>query len=482
MPLRRTRTVCVPSRRLRDAFRTPVDDRVGRGIRLAIVAMVALLTTKAVAGQAVPSIIHEKYTLPNGLEVILHEDRSVPVVAVNTWYKVGSGDEQRGRTGFAHLFEHIMFMGSENVPVGKFDQWLEAAGANNNGSTNGDRTNYYEWMPSNALPLALWLDADRMGRLLPTMDVAKLDLQRDVVKNERRQSYDNVPYGRAGETITAALFPTGHPYAHPTIGSMDDLSAASLEDVKSFFRTYYAPNNATLSIVGDFDRDSVKKLVQLYFGGIPRGPALPPRPAITSQPVPRDTFLVLEDKVQLPRLYYAWRTVKAFHDDDAALDLIAYVLAGDKNSRLYKRLVYDMQVAQDVSAFQSSQRMDGSFRITVTPKPGHTPAEMAKLVNEEIDKLIRDGVTERELARAQNTTRAQFLDQLASVLGKADQLNYYNYFAGTPDYARQDAARYDKLTMADLKRVAAAYLAKPRATLTVVPEGKRSLMVTGVVQ
>ena len=449
--------------------------------RGAAAVVIAAAPTGARA-QAVPAIAHEKYTLPNGLEVILAEDHSVPIVAVNTWFKVGSGDEQVGRTGFAHLFEHIMFMGSENVPVGKFDQWLEAAGANNNGSTNGDRTNYYEWMPSNALPLALWLDADRMGRLLPTMDLAKLDVQRDVVKNERRQSTDNVPYGRAFETILAALYPASHPYAHSTIGSMTDLSAASLDDVKNFFRIYYAPNNATLSIVGDFQKDSVKKLIELYFGGIPRGPALPPRPQITSQPVPRDTFLVLEDKVQLPRLYYAWRTVKAFHEDDAALDLLAYVLAGDKNSRLYKRLVYDMQVAQDVSAFNNSQRLDGGFQIAVTPKPGHTPAEMAKLVNEEIQKLVADGASERELARGQNTTRAQFLDRLASTLGKADQLNSYNYFVGTPDYARQDAARYDKVTLADLKRVAGSYLGKPRVTLTVVPEGKRELMVTGVIQ
>jgi zinc protease len=446
--------------------------------------VMAALVVMPVAGfsQTVPRLAHEKYTLPNGLEVILAEDHSVPVVAVNTWFKVGSGDELVGRTGFAHLFEHIMFMGSENVPVGKFDQWLEAAGANNNGSTNSDRTNYYEWLPSNALPLALWLDADRMGRLLPTMDLAKVDLQRDVVKNERRQSYDNVPYGRAYETILAALYPPSHPYSHSTIGSMTDLTAASLDDVKNFFRTYYAPNNATLSIVGDFQPDSVKKLVQVYFGGIPRGPALPPRPQITSQPVPRDTFLVLEDKVQLPRLYYAWRGVKAFHEDDAPLDVVAYVLAGDKNSRLYKRLVYDMQVAQDVSAFNNSQRLDGGFQIVVTPKPGHTPAEMAKLVNEELEKLLASGITERELARAQNTTRAQFLDRIASDLGKADQLNYYNYFVGTPDYAQQDAARYDKVTVADVKRVAGAYLKKPRVTLTVVPEGKRDLMVTGVIQ
>jgi zinc protease len=447
----------------------------------AVATLLLAIPVGAVA-QAVPSVAYEKDTLPNGLEVFRSEDHSVPLGAVNTWFHVGSGDEVAGRTGFAHLFEHIMFMGSENVPVGKFDQWLEAAGGNNNGSTNADRTNYYEWMPSNALPLALWLDADRMGRLLPTMDLPKVDLQRDVVKNERRQSYDNVPYGRAYETILAALYPASHPYSHSTIGSMTDLSAASLEDVKNFFRTYYAPNNATLAIVGDFQRDSVKKLIQLYYGAIPRGPALPPRPQITSQPVPKDTFMVLEDKVQLPRLYYAWRGVKAFHEDDAPLDVAAYVLAGDKNSRLYKRLVYEMQVAQDVSAFNNSQRLDGGFQIVVTPKPGHTPAEMAKLVNEELQKLITDGVTPRELQRAQNSTRAQFLDRIASDLGKADQLNYYNYFVGTPDYARQDAARYDKVTPGDVKRVAAAYLGKPRVTLTVVPEGKRDLMVTGVVQ
>src|ERR671932_30865 len=267
---------------------------------------IAALTVAAAGAraQAGPRIPFEKYALPNGLEVILHEDHSVPLVAVNTWYHVGSADERPGRTGFAHLFEHIMFMGSQHVPVGSFDQWLESAGANNNGSTTEDRTNYYEWLPSNALPLALWLDADRMGWLLPTMDQAKLDLQRDVVKNERRESYDNVPYGRAGETILAALYPPTHPYHWPTIGSMADLSAATLDDVKQFFRTYYAPNNATLVIAGDFDRDSVRSWVARYFAPIPRGPALPARPAVPPVTLAPDTFLVLEDRVQLPRLFY----------------------------------------------------------------------------------------------------------------------------------------------------------------------------------
>ena len=435
------------------------------------------LAASGAAAQGIPPLVHERYTLGNGLTVILHEDRSTPIVAVNVWYHVGSGDERPGRTGFAHLFEHVMFMGSQHVPERAFDQWLEAAGANNNGSTSQDRTNYFEWMPSNALPLALWLEADRMGWLLPTMDQAKLDVQRDVVKNERRQRVDNVPYGRAFETMLAAVFPSGHPYSWSTIGSMTDLSAASLDDVTQFFRTYYAPNNATLTIAGDFDRDSVKVWVQRYFGEIPRGPAMPARPSVTEVTIPRDTFLVLEDKVQLPRVYYAWPSVKAFHDDDASLDLLAYVLAGDKNSRLYKRLVYEMQVAQDVNAFQMSGRLDGMFSVTVTPKPGQSPARMAQLVNEEIRKLSAQGVTDRELARAQNTYRAQFLDRLTSVNGKADQLNFYNYYAGTPDYVRQDAARYDAVTAADIQRAARDYLGKPKVVMTVVPEGKPDLMV-----
>jgi zinc protease len=438
--------------------------------------------TGAQGAPNVPKLRFEKITLPNGLEVILHEDHSTPIVVANTWYHVGSGDEKPGRTGFAHLFEHIMFMGSEHVPTGQFDKLLEAAGADNNGTTNTDRTNYYEQLPSNALPLALWLDADRMGHLLPVMDQAKLDLQRDVVKNERRQRYDNVPYGRANETIVAALFPATHPYHWTTIGSMADLSAASLEDVKGFFRTYYAPNNATLVIAGDFNRDSAITWVNRYFAGIPRGPEMPARPTVPTFTVARDTFLVQEDKVTLPRLYKTWHSVKLFHPDDAPLDVLADVLAGDKNSRLYKRLVFDMQVAQDVNAFQLSGMLDGYFQIVVTPKPGQTPAKMAALVAEELEKIQRDGVTPRELARSLNSRRASFLDQLASVLGKSDRLATYDYMAGTPDYVQQDLARYEKVTAADVQRVANTYLKQHAVVLTVVPEGKRQLMVSGGTQ
>jgi zinc protease len=444
---------------------------------LSLLALASLCAAAPLGAQEIPRIQFEKYTLANGLEVILHHDNSVPLVSVEMWYKVGSGDEQPGRTGFAHLFEHIMFMGSENVPVGAFDEWLEAAGASNNGSTTTDRTNYYEVMPSNALPLALWLEADRMGRLLPTMDQSKLDIQRDVVKNERRERVDNVPYGRAGETIIAALFPPQHPYSWPVIGHMDDLSAATLDDVTQFFRTYYAPNNASLSIAGDFDRDSVRVWVQRYFGGIPRGPQMPPRPRAVPAQITRDTALVLEDRVQLPRTIYTWQTAPAFHADDAALDILAYVLAGDRNSRLYKRLVYDMQVAQNVSASQRSAKLDGWFQLAVTPRPGQDPTRVMQIVDEELARLVQETVTDRELERGKNIYRAQFLSNLASVLGKGGQLSYYNYFTGTPDFVQQDAARYASVTAADVQRVARQYFGRPKVVLTVVPQGRTDLMV-----
>jgi zinc protease len=447
-------------------------------VALGYLIVAAGASVSVVQAQGTPKIKFEKYTLPNGLEVILHEDHSTPIVAVDTWYHVGSGDEQVGRTGFAHLFEHIMFMGSQHVPVGAFDQMLEAAGADNNGSTTEDRTNYYETLPSNALPLALWLDSDRMGFLLPTMDLAKVNLQRDVVKNERRQRVDNQPYGKADEVILAALYPKSHPYSWPVIGSMTDLSAASLTDVQNFFKTYYAPNNATLAIAGDFNPDSVKKMVAQYFGSIPRGPAVKRRMTVPPVVIPRDTFLVLEDRVQLPRLFYTWHSVKGFAPDDAALDILAQVVANDKNSRLYKKLVYEMQIAQNVRAYQDGSRLDGKFQIDVTPKPGQKVSDIDRIVESEISNVIKNGVTQRELQRAQNLYKASFLNRLASVLGKAEVLNSYNYFVGNPDYVQQDAARYERVTAADVQRVAKTYLGRPKIVLTVVPEGKKDMMLT----
>jgi zinc protease len=364
--------------------------------------------------------------------------------------------------------------------VGKFDEWLESAGVNNvNGSTTTDRTNYFEGGPANALPLSLWLDADRMGWLLPTMDQQKLDVQRDIVKNERRQRVDNVPYGRASETIFSALYPAGHPYSWPVIGTMDDLSAASLQDVTEFFRTYYAPNNASIVIAGDVNTDSVKAWVHRYFGEIPRNATAPERPRVDPISLARDTVLVLEDRVQLPRVYYAWPTVPGFHADEAPLDFLAHALGGGEASRLYRRLVYEMRIAQSVQAASPAAKLAGTFQIIATPAPGHTPAEVARVIGEELQNVVNEGVTQRELERSKNFTRANFLSNLASILGKAEQLNYYNYFVGTPDYTRQDAARYENVTLADIQRVARQYLTKGKVVLTIVPEGKRDLALTG---
>ncbi|HEY5087876.1 MAG TPA: pitrilysin family protein [Gemmatimonadaceae bacterium] len=447
-----------------------------------IAAIALFMFAVPLSAQSIPRIPFEKYTLLNGLEVILHQDHTTPMIAVDMWYHVGSGDERPGHTGFAHLFEHLMFMGSQHVPTGQFDQLLEAAGANNNGSTNEDRTSYYETMPSNALPLALYLDSDRMGFLVQALDSTKVDLQRDVVKNERRQRVDNVPYGKADETILAALYPKGHPYSWPVIGSMVDLSAATLEDVKSFFRTYYAPNNATLVITGDFDADSAKALVKHYFGSIPRGPQIPPRPLPAPVIIPRDTFLVLQDKVQLPRMYYTWPSVKNFAHDDAALNVLASILADGKNSRLYKRLVYDLQIAQDVSAYQNGERLAGYFQIVVTPRKGIPLARIDTLVRSELAKVQKDGITSRELARVQNSTRSDFLRSLATDLGKAELLNQYNYFVGDPNYVQRDAAKYDAVTRGDVQRVARMYLGKPKVVLSVVPDGMTAMTMEGGLQ
>ncbi len=415
-------------------------------------------------------------TLANGLRFIVHEDHSAPIVVMNVWYHVGSGDEKPGRTGFAHLFEHLMFMGSQNAPYPAFDRLLEAAGANNNGSTTEDRTNYYEWGPRNAAPLMAWLEADRMGFFLPTMDAEKVDLQRDVVKNERRQRVDNQPYGRAYETIGRMLYPPGHPYSWPVIGSMADLSAATLEDTREFFRTYYAPNNAVIVVAGDVTAAAVKKLMEQYFGDIPSGPPIS-RPEPAAFTLSRDTLAVLEDRVQLPRVYYTWHTARAYAADDATLDIVAYLLTGAKNSRLTQRLVYEEQLASDVVAYQDSKRLDGDFTVRATARPGRSLPELHQSIMVEISKLAAEGPTPRELQQAKNSIEASFLNRLEQVLAKADQLNGYAYFTGEPDYFAQDLARYLAVTGEDVRRVASTYLLAPKVVLSIVPEGKQDLAV-----
>ena len=415
-------------------------------------------------------------TLPNGLTIIVHEDHSVPVVTTNVWYHVGSGDEKVGRTGFAHLFEHLMFMGSQNAPYPQFDRLLEAAGANNNGSTNPDRTNYYESGPVSALPLMLWLEADRLGWMLETMDEPKVDLQRDVVKNERRQSYENQPYGLAYENLVPAIYPAGHPYSWSTIGSMADLSAASLEDVKDFFRTYYTPNNASIVVAGAVNADSVRAVARQMFGEIPRGPRID-RPSPAPFTV-RDTVIVLEDRVQLPRVYLAFKGVKEFSADDAALDIAAYVLSGARNSRLTQALVYDRELATNASAFNSSKRLAGDFQIVSTARPGVHLDTLQAAIDAELRRLASAPPSARELQQAQNAIEAQFLNSLEFVSAKADRLNSYYYATGTPDYFQKDLDRYLAVTAADVQRVVREYLLSGRVTLSVVPQGRANLAAT----
>ena len=447
-------------------------------VTLIVVALGGVLASAQAPADAPPtrlSVPYTQFTLANGLHVILHQDRTVPVAAVNVWYHVGSGSEKPGRTGFAHLFEHVMFEGSEHVAEGNFDSWLEAAGGNNNGSTSVDRTNYVTDVPSNALELALFLESDRMGYLLPTLTQSKLDGQRDVVKNEKRQRVDNAPYGQAFIELGAMLYPSGHPYSWPTIGSMEDLSAATLSDVVEFFKTYYAPNNASLVIAGDIEIEPTRRLVEKWFGGIPRGPAAPP-PAPAPATLTEVKRKTLVDRVQLPRLYMAWHTPAYFAPGDAAMDIVSNLLTGGKNSRLYRRLVYDMQIAQDVNAGQQSQALGSMFLVVATARPGHTLEEIQKVIDEEIEKLKQAPPDEREMTRALNQIEASFyqrMERTGSFGGKADQLNGYYVATGMPDYFEEDLARYRAISATDIQAAVQRFLtAGRRVELSVVPKGQ----------
>ena len=429
-------------------------------------------------GQATLQLPYQIHTLPNGLTVILHEDHSVPMVAVNVWYHVGSGYEKPGRTGFAHLFEHLMFEGSGNVAEGDFDNLLESVGGNNNGSTNTDRTNYYEILPSSALDIALFLESDRMGYLLNAMSPEKVDGQRDVVKNERRQSYENRPYGMSWIKLQETLYPKGHPYNWPTIGYMEDLTAASYEDVVDFFNRYYCPKNASLVIAGDIDPEKTLERVKYWFAEIPAGEeVLPPQSPNFSMEGPE--YLTLEDKVQLPRLYLAYPTASFYAPGDAEMDILADILAGGKNSRLYKKLVYELGIAQDVSAFQGSRALESMFVLTATARPGHTLEELLSVIDAEIEGLKVAPPTERELERSVNQREVSMLRSYQSLLAKADALNQYYYYTGNPDYANEDLNRYRSLSTDDLSVMARRYLSQQkRVLLSIVPEGQTELAVS----
>jgi zinc protease len=445
--------------------------------RCSIVALAVALLPAVIAAQSPArplEVPYRQFQLANGLNVILHRDTSVPIVAVNVWYHVGSANERPGRTGFAHLFEHLMFEGSKNVKEGEFDTLLEAAGGNNNGSTSNDRTNYVIDVPSSALDLALYLESDRMAYLLDTMSPARVDGQRDVVKNERRQSYENRPYGMASIELDKMLWPAGHPYSWPTIGYMEDLTAASYDDVVQFFKRYYAPNNASLVIAGDIDYDRTKALVERWFGEVPKGPALEPiapPPAVLTD-VKRQT---MTDRVRLSKLFLGWLTPRIYAPGDATLDVVSSVLAGGKNSRLYKRLIYDTQMAQDVEATQQSGPLGSSFIIEVTVRPGHTVAEVQKAIDEELGKLRQEPPSEREVERAINQIEASFyrrMQRVGGFGGKADQLNSYYVAGGGPDFFAEDLARYTSLSRSDVQAAVAQWLpAERRVELIVNPEG-----------
>lgn len=419
------------------------------------------------------NIPFEKYTLPNGLTVVLSEDHATPTVAVVVVYHVGSKNEEVGRTGFAHLFEHVMFTGSGHVPYGTHDRYTEGVGGGNNGTTDNDRTLYYETVPSNYLETALWLESDRMGWLLDALDTAKYNAQRDIVKNERRQRVDNQPYGRVGEILTTAMYPKGHPYSWPVIGSMADLSAASVDDVKNFFRLYYAPNNATLSIVGDFDPALAKRWVAKYFGAVTRGRAIV-RPKVKPVTLAAEQRLVYEDRVQVPRLFIEWPTVGNDSDDSYALDILGAILSGPRTARLTKALVYDRQSAAAVSAYQSSNENVGEFDISITPRPGHTLTELELATDSIIARIKAEGPTAEELQRARASAELQFLSGLESNLNKGAQLAQGEAFTGDPGHFKVDYRKAQAVTAADVRRVATRYLTKGRVVLSVVPLGQKN--------
>ncbi len=416
---------------------------------------------------------YTRFTLPNGLNVILHEDHTVPTVSVNVWYLVGSSREKAGRTGFAHLFEHLMFMGSGHVKPGEFDSWLEGTGGTNNGSTSNDRTNYWINVPTNALELALFLESDRMGYLLDTMTPQTVDLQRDVVKNERRQRVENAPYGMADVILNEMLYPDGHPYRWPVIGYMEDLTAASYEDVVGFFKSYYAPSNATLAVAGDINPAETRRLVENWFSDIGAGASVAPIsiPGVALTDVRKKT---ITDRVQLSRVYLAWLTPPIYAPGDAALDVVSSILSGGRNSRLYKRLVYDMQIAQSVNAYQGSQALSSAFVVEATARPGRTIEEIQKVVDEEIARFQKEGPTSRELQRAINQIEASFytrMERVGGFGGKADQLNSYYAATGNPDWFNEDLARYRALSASDIRAASERFLpASRRVELTVVPD------------
>ncbi len=435
-------------------------------VRLLVIALLLAIGT-SLAAQVVPTLTYEKYTLKNGLEVILSEDHRLPLVAVDVWYHVGPANERPGRTGFAHLFEHMMFQGSRHVQANEHFRDLEASGASDiNGTTNFDRTNYFETVPANQVELALWLESDRMGYLVDNLTARNLANQRDVVRNERRQG-EAEPYSVVEEAMYHALFPKGHPYYGVVIGSHADIEAAELKDVRDFHELYYKPNNATVAIVGDFNPKTIKAQVEKYFGSIAAGPAVP-KPATELPAITSERRLTVTDVIELPRVYMAWHAPRIFQPGDIDAELMARILGGGKSSRLYKKLVYEKQIAQDVSADDDHLMLGSVFTIQATAKPGVKLEELEKAINEELVAWQQQGPTQAELERARNKAERQLIQQLERLGGfggVADRLNYYNHYVGDPGFLPKHLAGYDSATVASVKK--AAQLLAPNARVVV---------------
>lgn len=412
---------------------------------------------------------YEKFKLENGLDVILYQNKNLPLAAVNIWYKAGSANEKKGKTGFAHLFEHMMFQGSQNVPKEKHFRYIQEAGGTLNGSTSIDRTNYFETVPSNYLEMALWLESDRMGFLLPALTQEKLDNQKDVVMNERRQRYENQPYGLAWEKLFSNLFPEEHPYHWPTIGWMEDIEKFELDDVKNFFKTYYAPNNASLVIGGNIEIKETLELVNKYFGTIPDNGTVPAINCIHT-PLEECKKIIIPDNIQLPRIYLAWHSDSIFGKDDAAMDILSDILTSSKNSRLHKQMVFEKQIAQDISSFQYSAKLDGAFIITSTAKPGINLDELKKNIFEIINDILHNGITSHELQRAKNSIKSTFIYSLQNLDKLVNHINYYNVYLDKPNYFRQDLARYEGITIKEIQQAAEKYLNKKFVELHYIPK------------
>jgi zinc protease len=424
------------------------------------------------ASPEVPTLPLVRYTLPNGMTALLSEDHSAPVVAVTVWYHVGSKNERPGRTGFAHLFEHMMFEGSENVGMGEHRRLIQSLGGSFNGSTNEDRTNYYETLPSNQLETALWLESDRMATLLTRVNQERLDAEREIVKNERRLRVDNQPYGVADEINSAALFPSTHPYSWPVIGSMADLSAASLDDVKDFFRTWYSPNNATIAISGDIDVEATKRMLDRYFGSIPRGPAIQ-RPTVPAATLAAEKRLVLEDsRARLPQIQFSWPTAGIRSRDRWALNALAQVLTLDRTSRLTRVLVYERQLATAAFAFNNASEDAGYFQVFVAPRPNASLTEIENVVDSVLAAVKASPLTDAEVQRVKNFALVSTVTSFQSRMSRAERLAYGAVMEGDPLSYRANLAAQRAVTAADVQRVARQYLGVGRVVLSMVPAGK----------